>query len=483
MPNDRPNLLLLIADDASHFSAYGHPFVRTPNFDRIAEEGILFTRAFTTNPKCAPSRASILTGRHTWQNGAACLHWNHWPEDLAVYTDHLDAAGYDCAFTGKPWAPGDWKRSGRTRNPAGTGYNAHKRTPPEGSLVSDCDYAADMRDFLAGRDRTKPFCFWCGVREPHRGYAFGEGRRHGKRMEEITEVPPYWPDDEAVREDMLDYAFEVEYADAQFGKALELLAEFGELENTLVVATSDNGAPFPRVKGMMYDDDFRLPCAAMWRGRTAGGRVVDDLCSFIDFMPTFLDAAGVATPDELPGRSLMDILDSDASGSVNPERNRAYLGRERHDLGREGDVGYPVRCVRTPEYLYVRNFKPELWPACNPETGFPGCDGGPTKDLILSLNESGESAYFELCFGKHPAEELFHIPTDPHCMTNLAADEAHQEVRIKLREELETVLRQTGDPRMEGAGDVFDSYEYVGHDEAAHSWKAYVEGWYQPQKH
>ncbi len=468
----QPNILLALADDASHFSAYGHEFVRTPNFDRLAGEGVLFQRAFTTNPKCAPSRASILTGRHTWQNRESCLHWNFWPENLPVYTDYLIDAGYHVGYTGKPWAPGVWKRCGRTQNPAGKEYNEHTLTPPEGSLIGNTDYAANFRSFLADRDPGQPFCFWYGVREPHRGYQFGEGRNNGKQFDEIKEVPPYWPDDDIVREDMLDYAFEVEWVDKQFGRAVEVLEEHGELENTLVILTSDNGAPFPRVKGQMYDDDFRLPFAVMWKGELEGGRTIDDLISFTDIAPTILEAAGLPIPEDMAGESLFDIFRASGSGRVTSDRTRAYMGRERHDLGRENDLGYPVRCIRTPKYLYCRNFAPERWPAGNPETNYTNCDPSPTKTRILTLQDEGDTAFFQLSFGKRPVEELFDIDADPYCMHNLAEDPAYAELKAQLWKELEAKLRETDDPRIFGNGDIFESYEYA--TDSPHSWKNYL---------
>jgi len=170
----RPNILFAIADDASHMSAYGHTFVNTPNFDRVARQGVLFTNAFTTNPKCAPSRASILTGRHTWQLEEACDHWNVWPAKFAVYPDILADAGYHVGFTGKGWAPGDWKRQGRETNPAGPEYSGRTLDPPS-STISAKDYAANFADFLDARPDDSPFCFWYGGHEPHRPYERGEG--------------------------------------------------------------------------------------------------------------------------------------------------------------------------------------------------------------------------------------------------------------------------------------------------------------------
>lgn len=481
----RPNILLVIADDASHYSAYGHTFLNTPCFDRVARDGILFTQAFTTNPKCAPSRASVLTGRHTWQNRESCLHWNHWPDDLAVFPDLLEQAGYHIGFCGKPWAPGDWTRCGRTRNPVGNEYNTRSLTPPEGTAISPRDYAGCFDDFLAERSDGAPFFFWCGGHEPHRPYNPGQAARHGKKLKDVTDIPPYWPQDDIVRDDMLDYALETEWLDRQVAKLLDKLEAIGEIDRTLVIYTSDNGAPFPRVKGQMFDDDFRLPFCAMWPDRIAGGRIIDDLVSFTDLAPTFLEVAEVNGPqrnaflDGSPGKSLTDIFDAEGSGIVTDTRRRAFMGRERHDLGREGDLGYPVRCIRTPRFLYVRNFEPDRWPAGNPETGFTNCDSSPTKTRILELREQGEPTCWQLAFGKRAAELLYDIQADPRCMNDLAQTPEYAETKRMLWQELESELLRSGDPRILGNGDVFESYDYIA--EAPHSWAHHIAGDWRPQ--
>ncbi len=476
--NKRPNILFALADDASHFSACGHTFVNTPHFDRVAREGILFKNMFTTNPKCAPSRASMLTGMHTWQLKEACTHWCVFPgpDEFAVYPDLLENAGYHVGFTGKGWAPGDYERNGRKHNPAGPEYNDITLTPPEGSKIADCDYAANFEEFISRRSDDQPFCFWYGGKEPHRAYTPGEGQRHGKTLDEVTEVPPYWPDEQLVREDMLDYAFETEWFDSHLGRIIRTLEECGELDNTLIVVTSDNGCPFPRVKGQMYDDDFRLPFAAMWPAQIRQpGRTENALCSFIDLAPTFLELAGIEIPKEWPGKPLTDIFKT----LENAGRNRAFMGRERHDMGRQNDAGYPVRCIRTPQYLYVRNFEPGRWPAGNPETNFTNCDSSPTKTRILELHEQGEDFYYNQAFGKRPLEQLFDVAKDPYCMTDLAADPALAEIKASLWNELKAKLEETGDPRISGNGDIFDTYEYCSN--APHSWANYINGTWKPQ--
>ena len=163
-------------------------------------------------------------------------------------------------------------------------------------------------------------------------------------------------------------------------------------------------------------------------------------------------------PKSMTGRSFLDVLLSDKSGQVDPTRDRVLLGKERHDLGRPLDQGYPVRAIRTAEYLYVLNYEPDRWPVGNPETGYRNCDDGPTKTLILSRFDE----YYRLCFGKRPREELYRVTADPDCVKNLAAEPGLRAVKQELREEMEETLRREGDPRALGRGAVFDTYEYVG---------------------
>lgn len=477
----RPNILFAIADDATHASAYGHRWLNTPHFDRVAREGALFRQFFVNNPKCAPSRACTLTGRHTWQLGEAANHFSYWPRDLTVYPDLLAEAGYLVGYTGKPWGPGDWKRCGRTENPVGPAWHGRTLTPPARG-ISNKDYAANFRDFLAARQPDQPFCFWYGGHEPHRTYEAGAGVRAGKRLADVT-VPGYWPDDEIVRSDMLDYALEIEWFDEHLGRMLDMLEETGQAANTLVVVTSDNGAPFPRVKGQIFEDDCHLPLAVRWPAVCPPGRTIDDLVSCIDFAPTFLEAAGLPAPETMAGRSLLPLLRSERSGHLDPTRDAVFLGRERHDLGREGDLGYPVRAIRTADWFYAVNYAPERWPAGNPETGFTNIDSSPTKSRILELRERGETRWFELAMGKRPAEELYRVSDDPECLRNLAGEPALAEVKQRLRARLEQTLRETGDPRLLGRGDEFEAYEYVGAANAPHSWRALQEGRFKGQSY
>lgn len=463
----RPNILFAIADDwgHNHTSFAQAKFVRTPHFDRVAQEGIRFEHCFTSNPKCSPCRASILTGRNTWQLEEACCHFGIFPKKFAVYPDLLEGAGYAVGYTGKGWGPGDWKTPGWQRNPAGPVFSDVKLKPPYKGM-SNVDYAGNFAAFLKTRKAGQPFCFWYGATEPHRKYEIDSGERAGKKLADVT-LPKYLPDNPTVRGDFLDYALEVEWFDEHLGRILKQLEEAGELDNTIVVVTSDHGCPFPRVKGQIYEDGFHLPLAVRYGKLVKPGRVVADFINVRDFAPTFLELAGVPKPEAMTGHSIVPILASEKSGWVESDRNRMLIGKERHDVGRPNDGGYPVRALRTPEYLFVKNYQPERWPVGNPETLYPNCDDGPTKQFILSRFDN----FYTLCFGKRPAEELYRIDQDPECLRNLAGDPQLAEVKKQLHDEMETRLKAEGDPRMFGQGDVFETYKYVG--DRRHSYEAW----------
>ncbi len=464
IPAARPNILFMIADDWgwNHAGAYGCTWVKTPTFDRVAREGLLFRHAFTSNPKCSPCRASILTGRNTWQLEEACCHNGLFPAKFAVYPDLLEQAGYAVGSTGKGWGPGDFRGGGFTRNPAGPVFDGHN-LQPDLKAVSNKDLAANFADFLQQRKPGQPFCFWLGTSEPHRAYEPDAGIRAGKRASDAV-VPGYLPDNDIVRRDLLDYAMEVEWGDRQFGRALQVLEQSGELENTLIVMTSDHGMPFPRVKGQIYEDGFHLPLAMRWGSKIQAGRVVDDFINVRDLAPTFLELAGLQPHPQMTGRSLTDVLTSQQSGWIDPARNVMLVGKERHDLGRPHDWGYPVRAIRTPEFLFVHNYEPNRWPAGNPETDFGNCDGSPTKDWLKQ--EQGK--FYELAFGKRREFELYRISADPECLTNLIDDPQLQATARELRQRMESMLLAEEDPRALGRGEILESYQYVSGRRKAH---------------
>ncbi len=468
--SERPNILFCIADDASypHMGAYGCGWVKTPGFDRVARQGVLFTNAYTPNAKCAPSRACILTGRNSWQLEEAANHVPFFPAKFKTYAEALAENDYFVGKTAKGWSPGvAGQIDGRPRHLTGTPFDRRRAKPPARG-ISNSDYAANFGDFLEAKPEGKPWCFWYGAREPHRGYEYGSGvAKGGKKLSDIDRVPGHWPDNEVVRNDMLDYAFEIEHFDTHLVRMLDMLEKRGDLDNTLVVVTADNGMPFPRIKGQEYEASNHLPLAIMWtKGIEKPGRRVTDYVSFIDFAPTFIEVAGLkwtATGMQpSAGRSLTDIFKSEESGRVNPARDHVLIGKERHDIGRPHDWGYPIRGIVKNGMLYLRNFETSRWPAGNPETGYLNCDGSPTKTAVLKARlVAATKRYWLESFGKREQEEFFDIKADPDCLKNLAGDEAHEEARDELKEQLFRELKTQGDPRMLGKGNIFDEYPYA----------------------
>ena len=444
----RPNILFAIADDQSfaHTGAMGDPVVRTPTFDRVAREGVLFTRAYCSSPSCTPSRGAILTGQAFWRLEQGANLWSTLPAKFPVYTELLEAAGYHVGFTRKGWGPGNAEAGGRTRNPAGPRFR-------------------DFETFLDGSTEAAPFCFWFGSTDPHRNYERGSGVRAGKRLDDVR-VPAFLPDVPEIRSDVADYCVEIERFDTQLGQMLEVLEKRGELDNTLVVVTSDNGMPFPRAKANLYDYGTHMPLAVRWPEAVPGGRVVHDFISFTDFAPTFLEAAGLVPPAEMTGSSLLDLLTSTKAGRVDPKRDHVVCGRERHAWVRPGGLGYPSRALRTADFLYIRNFEPGRWPAGDPEW-YGDCDitnrYAPSKGYMLEHRDEPQVRdLFALAFGKRPAEELYDLAADPYEMSNVAALDTYADTKARLRAQLDGYLTETGDPRMTAAPPPFDEYEYYG---------------------
>jgi N-sulfoglucosamine sulfohydrolase len=457
---NRPNILFAIADDMGHASAYGTRWVHTPHFDRLAAQGVLFLNAYTPNAKCSPSRACILTGRNPWQNEAAANHWPFYPAKLKSWMEALGDSGYTIGFTGKGWAPGTLPPE--RKNITGKAWQARQLKKPTSGIAPN-DYFANFQDFLASVPTNGRFCFWYGSHEPHRPYEYGSGvSKGGYRTSDIGRLPSYWPDHERVRNDLLDYAYEIAHYDAHLGKMMQLLKDKGLLQNTIIIATSDNGPPFPRMKGHPFEEACHLPLAVMWpAGIVAPGRKSDALISFIDLTPTVLELAGVAQAasgmQPISGRSFADILRNQKPAI---DRSALVMGRERNDRdarpGTESGLGYPVRAIRAGNFLYLHNFEDGRWPCGNPELGLKDTDAGPTKEAVE--NRGTNSPEWQFCFGMRPADELYDIASDPDCVKNLANEKEYQGKLNALRDQLFSELKRQRDPRVLGQGEIFDRY-------------------------
>ena len=469
----QPNILFAISDDQSfpYASVYGSSSTVTPNFDAVAQRGVLFTKAFCAAPQCSPSRAAILTGRNIWTLEEAGTHSSYFPKKFPVFTDALESNGYQLGFTGKPWGPGNWQDAGWKRNPVGPEYNSEKLDPPHQG-INNKDYAGNFRKFLSERQNDKPFFFWYGGHEPHRVFENGVGMKENKKLTD-AEVPPFLPDDTIIRSDILDYAVEIQWFDQHLGQMLDMLQERGELENTIVVITADNGMAFPAAKANLHEYGTHVPLAICGPG-IPGGRTTEDLVSLIDLAPTFLDLTSTDHFPGILGHSLVPLLTSEAKSMSDDARDYIVTGRERHTHARPDNLGYPARAIRTQQFLYIHNFKPDRWPAGDPEVkmpdgyekpddyksmkdGYHDIDASPSKSFLLDHQDQYEF-FFNLAVSKRPAEELYDISRDPGCTKNLADDPDMTRVRQELFKKLMAALEAQNDPRVRGTGDIFESY-------------------------
>ena len=432
----RPNIVVLIADDWSwpHASVLGSKSVKTPYFDRVANEGTLFENAFVSTPSCTPSRLSILTGQHHWRLQEGDSLGGSLRESYPVYTELLQQSGYQVGRYGKGVWPS--KHTFRNRDSFGERYRS-------------------FDDFLKQREAGQPFCFWYGGREPHRPYEAGLGKKTGIELADIK-VPACLPDNPIVRNDLADYMAQVQRFDDQVGDIIQRLEAMNELDNTIVVVTSDNGMPFPRCKATLYDMGTRVPLAIRW-GKTQP-HTVTDFVSLCDLAPTFLNAANRSVPQQMTGKTLLPQIKATQNGQIDPNRTFALSGLEKHVYP------YPARSLRTADFLYISNWNSADWETGvvegrNPEYDFselpwptePGAfsyniDPSPTKQY-LRLNPETAKRFANLAFSQKPPEELYDLKRDPQQLTNLANSPEYARAQNLLRRKLTAELIRSNDPR------------------------------------
>ncbi|MFO0945188.1 MAG: sulfatase [Planctomycetota bacterium] len=504
-----PNIVFAFADDlgryASFYASIDGPgtlndVVQTPNIDSLAREGVAFRHAFVNAPSCTPCRSSLLSGQYFWRTGrGAILRGAIWDLSIPSFPLLLKNAGYHIGKSYKVWSPGvpadapfggqkfAYEKSGRKVNQFS--QNATQMVK-KGESVEEAKHRLlkEVRDnfrlFLAERKPGQPFLYWYGATNVHRPWVRGSGKvLWGIDPERLKgKVPSFLPDVPEVREDLADYLGEIQAFDASVGVLVEVLKEAGEWDNTYLFVSGDHGAPgFPRGKCNLYDFGVAVSLVARGPG-VPGGRVVDDFALLPDLAPTFLELGEVNPPSNMTAKSLLPILKSDRSGLVDPSRTYVITGRERHvDTARPGEVPYPQRAIRTKDALYILNFKPDRWPmgdpfglqdavepsaallAVNTFVTFRDMDAGPTKAWLVEHREDPRwKMYYEIAFGKRPREELYLLASDPEQMRNLAADPTHEKIRAELHDRLMAELENTGDPRVTGDGQYFETPPLAG---------------------
>ncbi|MFZ9822951.1 MAG: sulfatase [Gemmataceae bacterium] len=489
------NILFVFADDWGRYaSCYkgldGRPTINdaihTPNIDQVAKEGVLFRNAFVNAPSCTPCRSSLLSGRYFFNTGrAAILQGAIWDAAIPSYPLLIRDAGYQIGKSYKVWSPGSpadapfggqqyaYEKAGRAPNNYSEEMTSRiSKGMSLGQAKEEIlgQISKNFDDFKAASKPGQPWHYFLGVTTTHRTWVKGSGKKLWNIDPESLKgkMPKFLPDVPEIREDVADYLGECQAVDAYVGVLLQKLKQSGELDRTLIVLSGDHGMPgVPAGKCNLYDHGVAVALVARVPG-VAGNRVVDDFVRLPDLAPTFMEIAGAKVPDGLYGKSILPILLSGKSGMVDQERNWVITGRERHvGFARDGGLPYPMRAIRTPDFVYIRNFEADRWPLGKPSgitdkttpdfqslqnityTSFADMDASPTKAwLVTNRNDPKWSWHYEFAFGKRPAEELYDLRKDPDQVNNVALDPNYTTQKAKLSADLMKKLTDARDPRI-----------------------------------
>ncbi|HOA73516.1 MAG TPA: sulfatase [Phycisphaerae bacterium] len=422
---DRPHIVLFIADDYSWHDcgAYGSTDVRTPHLDRLARESMRFEYAFAASPTCAPSRSAIYTGLYPFRNGA---HANHSliHDGVRTWPQHLQALGYRVVIAGKTHIG--------PRDSFPFEYLAGSNVMPPGKrhvLWTDLHTEAVDR-LLAEHDRSRPLCLLVCSHSPHVYWPENDGYDPARVI-----LPPYLVDTTETRASRCRYYTDVSWMDAQVGEVRASLIRHGYAERTLFVYTADQGAQWPFAKWNLYDAGIRVPLVVHWPGRVRPGSTSRALISLIDLLPTMIEAAGSRPPEDIDGRSFLDVL----TGKSERHRDAVFAAHTGDkDMNRS-----PMRCVRDERYKYILNLAPEIEYATHISQS-EDRDNYWTSWLRLAETDPAAARLVER-YERRPAEELYDVMADPFELKNLADDPRHADVLKRMREQLKAWRIQQGE--------------------------------------
>lgn len=415
---DPPNFVIFVADDMAweDCGAYGHPNIRTPHIDALARDGMRFDRAYLTTSSCSPSRCSILTGRYPHSTDAGELHLPL-PASAQMVTTPLREAGYWAAAVGK-WHLGE--------------AVANQVDYREGSPPAEMGEA--WVHALRERPKEKPFFLWAAHSDPHRGYQPGAVDPPHTRDDVV--VPPFLPDTPEVRDDLALYYDEISRFDEHIGMVLAELKQQDVSDNTFVLVISDNGRPFPHCKTRVHVPGVRTPFVIRWPKQVKAGQTTKSVVSSVDIALTLLDLAGIELPESFQGKSIAKLLTEPAS----EVRTYAFAEHNWHDYRAF------ERAVHSKRFCYVRNWLPNT-----PETPPADAVRSPTYLVMQKLQvKDGLKPEHKGCFETpRPAEFLFDVEKDPHCVNNLVGDGKYATTLKEMRAALRG-WQQTTDDRFPG---------------------------------
>jgi N-sulfoglucosamine sulfohydrolase len=428
----KPNIVWVSFEDCLPlFGCYGDNVATTPNVDKLASEGCIYPNAFSSAPICAPARAGVITGMYPTSIGAHNMRISQPRLDGAVRTNHYDApTPHFVKCLGEYF-----RREGYyCSNNAKTDYQF---TAPFAAW-DDCSEGAHWRD---RPDPTMPFFAVFNPEYTHESGMWEDMRSRPVMVEpepafeaitdpDLVEVPPYFPDTPRVRKSIAKNYDNIAQCDKVMGQLLEHLEEDGLIDDTIVVLWSDHG-PMPRGKRHIYDSGIHSPMVVRWPGKIDPGTINERLVSTIDLGATMLSACGITVPPHMQGQAFLGDQES-------PERQYTFASVDRSDMDHE-----MVRAVRDKRYKYIKNGFPEkpylVWNRFR--NNHPIMQEWYRCWLEGSLNQTQSVMFAD----KRPVEELYDTNSDPHEVNNLAEDDGHREVLVRMREELNAWQKETGD--------------------------------------
>jgi len=424
----RPNLLFVIADDMTHrdIGCYGGQ-AHTPNIDRLATEGMRFTRCFQAAPMCSPTRHNIYTGLYPVKSGAYPNHTFAKGGTKSV-VHYLKGLGYRVALSGK------------------THISPKEVFPFEYSGQKNPDFEAI--DKLVGESVASgsPFCLFACSNEPHSPWNKGDRSRYP--VDEVK-LPPYFVDTPETRDAMSRYLAEVTYYDWQVGELLNLLEKHKVADNTLVMVVSEQGASLPFGKWTCYDTGLQSAMVVRWPGKVKAGAVTDAMVEYVDVLPTFIQTAGGKRVKALDGRSFLPVL----RGKADAHKELVYGIMTTRGIINGSDT-FGIRSVRNERFKYIWNFTPEI-PFRN------ACVKSKEFQSWMAKAEAGDSDAAEKVrrYQHRAGEELYDVTTDPLEWKNLAADPKYAAMKSELRGHLDDWMKQQGD---EGQKTEIEAREHQG---------------------
>ncbi|MFC1606731.1 sulfatase [Candidatus Latescibacterota bacterium] len=428
-PDKNRNVLLLISDDhgRNDLGCYGNPVVKTPNLDRLAGYGVRFANAFATVASCSASRSVIYTGLFNHTNGQFGhqhsfhnQHSHRWVKSVASI---LNDRGYKTGIVSKLHVQPESVYPFTEHHPVNA-RNVHVM-------------AEKARDFITSSG-DNPFLLVMGYSDPHRDWVKSNSRDYPgvKRVTYSPDdviVPPFLPDKPEVRDELAQYYESVSRLDQGIGHVLEYLESSGKADDTLIIYISDNGIPFPGAKTTLYDPGIHLPMIVSTPHLRKRGTVNNAMVSYIDIVPTIIDWASAEAPYELPGRSILPILEDE-----NPDGwDEIYASHTFHEI----TMYYPMRVVRSRRYKYILNLAHGLdYPFASDLYASPTWQGvlqrGDTKMGVRNVED----------YIHRPKEELYDLESDPNESNNVAGDSQYAGILDEFRKKLRRFQEDTDDP-------------------------------------